>query len=190
MTAYELLLPLSDHEAKKRRVPKGTANLLVLTDNRDDVEDRLSKFIHVARMDSRFMIAQTMTMFMSTKKLKAVLEQRGFRYRFDSEISSEIRLSQNIIVDCPSADDIAYVLKKINTEAIVFYGEANVGSNSDVQRRIVEAGRDGYIESPFLKMLDVIPVFVFYSATHASIEIFGVPEAVKRLFLVYCEHNM
>lgn len=189
MVGYELHLPLSERETKKRHFPKGIAGLVVYISDRDEVENLLSEFIHGARMSSRHMIAQSMTMFMSSRKLKKVLDEKGLRYHFDSDINTRIRHRQNVVVDCLSERDITSVLKGVDAEAIVFYGEAEVTNNPGIQEQLIEAGRDGYTETPFLKLVEVIPYFIFYSSTHASIEILGTPEVVKSLFLSYCGRN-
>lgn len=189
MTRYELHLPISAREAKQRKLPSEIGKLLVEIVDRGDVVKELSEFIHIAQKGSRYMIGQSMTNFMTLKQSKEVMETHKLKFRMDSDITTNIKRPQNVVAECRSRDDIAFLLETIRAEGLVFYGEAEVAGNANLQEALIEAGKNGYIMSDFLQLYDKIPLFVFYSDTHRSIEVLGRIEPIRSLFFEYCERS-
>lgn len=190
MTRYELHLPISAREAKQRKLPSKIGKLLVEIVDRGDVVKELSEFIHIAQKGSRYMIGQSMTNFLTLKQLKEVMATNKLKYLMDSDINTNIRRPQNVVAECRSRDDIALLLETIRAEGLVFYGETEVTGDANLQEALIEAGNNGYVMSGFLQLYDKIPLFVFYSDSHRSIEALGKLESIRDLFFDYCERNL
>ena len=190
MIRFNLDLPLNKKTIRKNRFPENTSRLLVEVDDQENVEECLAEFVYKCRMSSRTIIGQSIVTFMKPNDAKRILKEKGLSFNFDSDICPGISRAGDVIVACKSKEDVEFVLRSIEAEALIFYGAEGIRNNSLMQRKLIEAGKEGYIESNFLVCSDVAPLFVFYSSTHPSIEIFGNHNAVKSVFLGFCTNDM
>ncbi len=190
MIHYHLDLPVDKRMAKKNRLPAGVGYLLIEIADQNNVEDCLSEYILYSQMRTRYILGQSIVIFTNPKDTKSILEEQGISHSFDNDICPHIKRPGDIVVECRSKEDISFVIKSIKAEAFVFYGANGIAEEPSIQRKLIEVGRGGYFERNFLALSDIVPLFIFYSSTHPSIEIIGNMDAVKRVFLNYCSKNM
>lgn len=95
MVRYELHLPVTKREAKKRDLPSQCAKLLVQTTRDENMIGLLSKFIHLTLSDSAQLLAQSISTFTGHKKLRQILEEKGLKVLFDNEISRSVKRPHN-----------------------------------------------------------------------------------------------
>jgi len=181
----ELHIPVSESEARQRRLPPDCGKLLISADAAEDVVSDLSEVLDQYRGQSSLLAAQSLTTFLGKGALRELLDGRGLHYKFDSEISSKVRRPKDVWVKCRSREEIRFIMKELDAEGIVFYA-IQAKDAEPIRGRLIELGTGGYQESEFLKTMDAIPLFIFYSSTHNSLEVLGTCEAVQRFHNDFC----
>jgi len=187
MNRYELHLPLSEKEAKKRAINSGFSKLLVILDQKSIAFDILSHFIFKAKTENRIFIAQTIICYEGTKKIKDKLDGADIEYWPDNEICDDIGKTNNFLMNCITEANVKWILKNIDSEAIVFYSIEKSNNNFPFNDGIIMASLDGYVEANFLNFVNESDYFTFFQSTHNSIEMLGKTKAILDYFINVCK---
>jgi len=163
-----------------------TSRLLIAIDEESDILSMLSEYIYRSRVELKQLLAQTIICYDSVKKVRHILDDAGIRYWFDCDLIPSMRKPHNVVIGCRNQNDVLFILSMVKAEALAFYSVPIIEGQPQINEAIVACSTDGYQEHNFLRYQEEVGSFIFYQATHSSVEFLGCRDVILQYFRAVC----